>query len=69
LDLAKAIRRVIEKKDLTHAGASVKTGVGRTAITAIMIDGVDHVFTNSNFLRLHRLLDAAGEPELHLIHR
>lgn len=52
LDLAKAIRRVIEKKDLTHANASAKTGVGRTVITAIMNGNLDKISTD-------RLMDIA----------
>jgi predicted XRE-type DNA-binding protein len=52
LDLAKAIRRVIEKKDLTHASASAKTGVGRTVITAIMNGNLDKISTD-------RLMDIA----------
>ena len=52
LDLAKAIRRVIEKKGLTHVRASEKTGVGRTVITAILNGNLDKISTD-------RLMDVA----------
>jgi predicted XRE-type DNA-binding protein len=52
LDLAKAIRKTIEKKELTHAQASVKTGIGRTVITAIMNGNLDKISTD-------RLIDIA----------
>ena len=52
LDLAKAIRRTIEKKDLTHIKASEKTGMGRTVITAIMNGNLDKISTD-------RLIDIA----------
>lgn len=52
LDLAKAIRRIVEKKKLTHAQASIKTGVGRTVITAIMNGNLNKISTD-------RLLDIA----------
>lgn len=52
LDLAKAIRRVIEKKGFTHIQASEKTGVGRTVITAIMNGHLDKISTD-------RLIDIA----------
>jgi predicted XRE-type DNA-binding protein len=50
--LAKAIRKTIEKKELTHAQASVKTGIGRTVITAIMNGNLDKISTD-------RLIDIA----------
>lgn len=50
--LAIAIRRVIEKKDLTHLEASKKTGMGRTVITAIMNGNTTHISTE-------RLIDIA----------
>lgn len=52
LDLAKAIRRTIEKKRMTHQAASIKTGVGRTVITAIMSGNLDKISTD-------RLMDIA----------
>ena len=52
LDLAKAIRRVIEKKDLTHVQASAKAGVGRTVMTAIANGNLDKISTD-------RLIDIA----------
>lgn len=52
LELAKAIRRVIEKKDLTHAQASTKAGVGRTVMAAIMNGNLDKISTD-------RLIDIA----------
>ena len=52
LDLAKAIRHSVEKKSLTHAEASSKTGVGRTVITAIMNGNLDKISTD-------RLIDIA----------
>ena len=52
LDLAKAIRRTLEKKDMTHAVASKKTGIGRTVITAIMNGNLDKISTD-------RLIDIA----------
>ena len=52
LDLAKAIRRIIEKKALTHVKASEKTGMGRTVITAIMNGNLDKISTD-------RLIDIA----------
>ncbi|MGE0631424.1 MAG: helix-turn-helix domain-containing protein [Pseudobdellovibrionaceae bacterium] len=59
LDLAKAIRRVIEKKHLTHVQASEKTGVGRTVITAIMNGNLDKISTD-------RLIDIAQALGLRL---
>ncbi len=52
LDLAKAIRRIVEKKEFTHAKTSAKTGVGRTVITAIMNGNLDRISTD-------RLIDIA----------
>ena len=59
LDLAKAIRRIIEKKELTHEQASEKSGVGRTVITAIMNGNLDKISTD-------RLLDVAQSLGLKL---
>lgn len=59
LELAKAIRRVIEKKDLTHAQASAKSGVGRTVMTAIMNGNLDKISTD-------RLIDIAQSLGLRL---
>ncbi len=52
LDLAKAIRKTIEKKNLTHVEASETTGIGRTVITAIMNGNLDKISTD-------RLMDIA----------
>lgn len=52
LELAKAIRRVVEKKDLTHIEASVEAGVGRTVMTAILNGNLDKISTD-------RLIDIA----------
>ena len=52
LDLAKAIRRTVEKKSFTHVQASAKTGIGRTVITAIMNGHLDKISTD-------RLIDIA----------
>lgn len=59
LELAKAIRKAIEKKDLTHAEASEKTHVGRTVITAIMNGNLDKISTD-------RLIDIAQSLGLRL---
>ncbi|MEQ1663810.1 MAG: XRE family transcriptional regulator [Bdellovibrionales bacterium] len=59
LDLVKAIRRAIEKKDLTHAQAAAKTGMGRTVITAIMNGNLDKISTD-------RLIDVAQAMGLKL---
>lgn len=59
LDLAKAIRRVIEKKEMTHKEASEKTGMGRTVITAIMNGNLDKISTD-------RLIDIAQSLGLKL---
>lgn len=52
LDLAKAIRKAIEKGALTHAQASAQVGIGRTVITAIMNGNLDKISTD-------RLIDVA----------
>jgi predicted XRE-type DNA-binding protein len=52
LDLAKGIRRAIQKKELTHVQVSDKTGFGRTVITAIMNGNLDKISTD-------RLIDIA----------
>jgi predicted XRE-type DNA-binding protein len=49
LDLATAIRRRIEKKDLTHIQASKKAGVGRTVITAVMNGNLNKISTDRLF--------------------
>jgi predicted XRE-type DNA-binding protein len=59
LDLAKAIRKAVEKKGLTHVEASEKTGIGRTVITAIMNGNLDKISTD-------RLIDIAQELGLKL---
>lgn len=59
LDLAKAIRRSIEKKKITHAEAAEKTGMGRTVITAIMNGNLDKISTD-------RLIDIAQALGLRL---
>ena len=59
LDLAKAIRRAIQKKELTHVQASAKTEVGRTVITAIMNGNLDRIST-------YRLIDIAQALGLRL---
>ena len=59
LDLAKAIRRFIEKKELTHAQAAEKTGIGRTVITAIMNGNLNKISTD-------RLMDVAKALGLRL---
>ena len=51
-DLTVAIRKTIEKKQLTHAEASKRAGVGRTVITAIMNGNTTHISTD-------RLIDIA----------
>ncbi len=48
----KGIRRVIEKKELTHAQAAKVSGMGRTVITAIMNGNLDKISTD-------RLIDVA----------
>lgn len=47
-----AIKRAIERQKLTHARAAVKTGVGRTVITAIVNGNLDKISTD-------RLIDVA----------
>jgi predicted XRE-type DNA-binding protein len=51
-DLAIAIRRTIEKRELTHAAAAKYAGVGRTVVTAIMNGNMAHISTD-------RLIDIA----------
>lgn len=52
LDLASGIRSTIEKNQLTHAEAALKTGIGRTVITAIMNGNLNKISTD-------RLIDIA----------
>jgi predicted XRE-type DNA-binding protein len=52
VDLAKAIRKVIEQNGLTHAIASEKADVGRTVITAIANGNLNNISTD-------RLIDVA----------
>ncbi len=59
LDLVKGIRRVIEKKELTHAQAAQVSGMGRTVITAIMNGNLDKISTD-------RLIDVAQSLGLKL---
>lgn len=59
LELAKAIRRAVEKKELTHAEASKKAAVGRTVMTAIMNGNLDKISTD-------RLIDIAQALGLRL---
>ena len=59
LDLTKGIRRIIEKKELTHAQAAEQTGVGRTVITAIVNGNLDKISTD-------RLIDIAQSLGLKL---
>ena len=59
LDLVKAIRKAIEKKNMTHAQAAIKTGMGRTVITAIMNGNLDKISTD-------RLIDVAQSLGLKL---
>lgn len=59
LNLVKGIRRVIEKKGLTHAEAARITGMGRTVITAIMNGNLDKISTD-------RLIDVAQSLGLKL---
>jgi len=51
-NLAIAICRTVEKKELTHLEVSKKTGMGRTVITAIMNGNTTHISTE-------RLIDIA----------
>ena len=44
-NLAIAIKRAIEKRKLTHAGAAQQAGVGRTVITAVMNGNTTHIST------------------------
>lgn len=52
IELAKAIRKSMEKNNLTHAEASKKTQIGRTVITAIVNGNLDKISTD-------RLMDIA----------
>lgn len=51
-DLVIAIRKTVEKQQLTHAEAAKKSGVGRTVITAILNANTTHISTD-------RLIDIA----------
>jgi len=59
LGLAKAIRRAVEKKELTHVEASEKANIGRTVMTAIMNGNLDKISTD-------RLIDIAQALGLRL---
>ncbi len=48
-----AIRRTLEAKDLTHAAAAKKAGVGRTVITGIVNGNIEKISTD-------RLIDVAS---------
>ncbi len=52
VDLAVAIRHLIERKKLTHMQAAEKSDVGRTVITAIMNGNLQKITTD-------RLIDIA----------
>ena len=54
VQLATAIKRLIEKQKLTHATAAVKAGVGRTVITAIVNGNLHRISTD-------RLIDIAQD--------
>lgn len=51
-DLTIAIRRAVEKKQLTHVKAAKQAGVGRTVVTAILNGNTTHISTD-------RLIDIA----------
>lgn len=51
--LAIAIKKVIRKKEMTHAQAAKQSGMGRTVITAIVNGNTTHISTD-------RLLDIAA---------
>lgn len=59
LDLAKAIRKTIEQKKMTHAQAAEEVGIGRTIITAIMNGNLNKISTD-------RLIDVAQALGLRL---
>lgn len=48
-DLVVAIRKVVEKKRLTHAEAAKQAGVGRTVMTAILNANTTHISTDRLF--------------------
>ena len=52
VDLAVAIRHLIERKKMTHQQAAKKSNVGRTVITAIMNGNLQRITTD-------RLIDIA----------
>ena len=52
VDLAMAIRHLIERKKMTHQQAAEKSDVGRTVITAIMNGNLEKITTD-------RLIDIA----------
>ncbi len=51
-DLAVAIKKAVEKKQMTHAAAAKHAGVGRTVVTAILNGNTTHISTD-------RLIDIA----------
>ncbi len=59
VQLVIAIKRAIEKQDLTHAEAADKAGVGRTVITAIVNGNLHRISTD-------RLIDVAQNLGLKL---
>ena len=52
-DIVIAIRRRLEREDLTHAEAAKKAGVGRTVITGIVNGNIEKISTD-------RLIDVAS---------
>jgi predicted XRE-type DNA-binding protein len=52
VELASAIRKELERLELTHIQAAKKTGIGRTVITAIMNGNLKSISTD-------RLIDVA----------
>ena len=59
VDLAVAIRQLIERKKMTHLQAAEKSNVGRTVITAIMNGHLQKITTD-------RLIDIAQELGLRI---
>lgn len=57
VDLAVAIRHLIERKKMTHQQAAEKSDVGRTVITAIMNGNLQKITTD-------RLIDIAQDWDL-----
>lgn len=59
LGLAKGIRRIVERREWTHAEAAGRAAVGRTVITAIVNGKLDRISTD-------RLIDIAQALGLRL---